>query len=207
MPQPNNNSTDLALIGRLGDPDDHESWSCFYESYWRLIYHFARDRGLSDAEAREVVQDTLVSVAKSLQNFRVTSGGNSSFRAWLRRLTQRRAMDFFRHLPKEMSLESIACPGSGSVGAVEKLPDPISLDRDSAWRTEWRDQVIRDVLSALKKRITARDYQVFHQVEIQELKASQAAKLFGINVAQVYLIRHRVRRQLDQILQSFKPRD
>ena len=34
-------ATDAALIGRLHNLDDHQSWDAFYRAYWKLIYRFA----------------------------------------------------------------------------------------------------------------------------------------------------------------------
>jgi len=57
------------LLGRLKDWEDNESWRDFFDTYWRLIYNFAARRGLSHEEAQEVVQETVVSVAKSIGKF------------------------------------------------------------------------------------------------------------------------------------------
>jgi len=56
--------TRLSLLARLKDWQDQQSWREFFDTYWKLIYSVAIQAGLSDAEAQDVVQDTLVSVAK-----------------------------------------------------------------------------------------------------------------------------------------------
>ena len=54
-----------SLLSRLKDWNDQESWRVFFDTYWKLIYHAAVKAGLSDAEAQDVVQDTVISVMKS----------------------------------------------------------------------------------------------------------------------------------------------
>ena len=49
-----------SLLGRLKDFEDNESWRDFFNTYWRLIYGFATQRGLNHEEAQEVVQETIV---------------------------------------------------------------------------------------------------------------------------------------------------
>ena len=40
--------TRRSLLSRLCDLGDQESWSDFFQSYWRLIYEVALKAGLSD---------------------------------------------------------------------------------------------------------------------------------------------------------------
>ena len=60
-------ATRSSLIRRLHDGDDQAGWQEFFDTYWKLIFAVATKAGLSDAEARDVVQETAVSVAQSLQ--------------------------------------------------------------------------------------------------------------------------------------------
>ena len=62
--------TRQTLLSRLKDWDDAESWREFFESYSKLIYGVARRSGLSDSDAQEVVQETLVTVANKIPDFK-----------------------------------------------------------------------------------------------------------------------------------------
>ena len=59
-------ATRWSLLVRLKDWQDQASWQEFFDLYWRLIYAVAVKAGLSDAEAQDVVQDTLLSVARKI---------------------------------------------------------------------------------------------------------------------------------------------
>jgi hypothetical protein len=59
-------ATRASLLDRLKDHADDASWQEFFDTYWRLIYSVARRAGLNDAEAQEVVQETVISVARRL---------------------------------------------------------------------------------------------------------------------------------------------
>ena len=56
-----------SLLNRLKDWRDEASWREFFETYWELIYNVARKAGLNDAEAQDVVQETVIAVAKRKQ--------------------------------------------------------------------------------------------------------------------------------------------
>ena len=74
--------TRWTLIERLKNWDDQESWRQFFETYWKLIYGVAIKSGLTHPEAQDVVQETVMSVCKSMQNFKADPA-HGSFKAWL----------------------------------------------------------------------------------------------------------------------------
>src|SRR5437588_7769006 len=85
------NSEDLiptrrTLLSRLKQWDDHESWQDFFNTYWKLIYGVAIRAGLGEPEAQDVVQDTVVSVAKQMPNFKYDPA-LGSFKSWLLLIT------------------------------------------------------------------------------------------------------------------------
>ena len=79
--------TRWSLIGRLKDMDDRQSWQEFFDAYWKLIYSVALKAGLSDAEAQEVVQETVISVANKMPEFKADPAAGS-FKSWLLTLTR-----------------------------------------------------------------------------------------------------------------------
>ena len=82
-----------SLLTRLKDWDDQTSWREFFDTYWRLIYAVALKAGLSDAEAQDVVQETVLTVAKKVGAFEAQPDG--SFKGWLLQITRRRMADQF----------------------------------------------------------------------------------------------------------------
>src|ERR1700757_3332358 len=74
--------TRQSLLGRLKNWDDQESWKVFFETYWKLIYNTAIEAGLTDAEAQDVVQETVIRVLKSMPGFEY-NGVRGSFKGWL----------------------------------------------------------------------------------------------------------------------------
>lgn len=83
--------TRYSLLSRLGNWDDDESWRTFFDTYWRLIYNTALKSGLSEAEAQDVVQETVICVAKDIQKFK-RDRAEGSFKGWLRNLTRWRSL-------------------------------------------------------------------------------------------------------------------
>src|ERR1041385_6847988 len=120
--------TRYSLLSRLQNWDDQESWKDFFDTYWRLIYSAAVNSGLSEAEAQDVVQETVICVARDIQKFK-RDRAKGSFKGWLRNLTRWRIKDQLRkrmpgqvesvQLPDEEAdhpaLENFAAPGNPSL--------------------------------------------------------------------------------------------
>src|SRR5437867_12715664 len=84
-----------SLLLRLKNWEDQGSWQDFFNTYWKFIYGVALKGGLTDAEAQDVVQETVVTVAKKIGDFRVDAK-RGSFKAWLVHTTRWRIADQFR---------------------------------------------------------------------------------------------------------------
>ena len=96
--------TRASLLIRLRDVKDDASWSEFDRTYRGLIFGVARRAGLTETEAQEVVQDTLLAVAKKMPTFHYRPGADS-FKGWLLQLTRWRIADQFRRRAREAAAQ------------------------------------------------------------------------------------------------------
>jgi len=88
-------ATRRSLVDRLGDWNDGKRWQQFFDSYWKLIHCAARKAGLTESEAQEVVQETLITVAKKIDRLKYDPA-LGSFKGWLLNITRWRIADQFR---------------------------------------------------------------------------------------------------------------
>jgi len=88
-------ATRASLLGRLKNWEDQESWEEFADTYSRLILGVAIQAGLTEAEAKDVEQETLLRVAQTIHEFE-SSPERGSFKSWLLTLTRWRIVDQFR---------------------------------------------------------------------------------------------------------------
>src|SRR5260370_28946159 len=80
-------STHPSLLVRLKNRQDSVAWGQFVEIYGPLIYGFARRHGLQDADAADVMQETLRGVAGAVDRLKYDPA-KGSFRAWLLTVTR-----------------------------------------------------------------------------------------------------------------------
>src|SRR6266496_1266835 len=128
--------TRRSLLSRLKDWEDQESWREFFNIYWRLIYGVALKAGLSDAEAQDVVQDTVIAVARRMQEFKYDPA-IGSFKNWLLVVTRRRIADHQRKQCREPFLAEHGAWPTTETAAMERIPAPIETNIDAIWDREW----------------------------------------------------------------------
>src|SRR3954470_23344124 len=99
-PQPEFIPTRQSLLIRLKDWDDKESWRDFFDRYWRLIYSVARKSGLTEMEAQEAVQETLITISRNIAGFKYDRKAGS-FKSWLLHTTRWKINDQLRRRQRE----------------------------------------------------------------------------------------------------------
>ena len=181
--------TRASLIGRLKNWQDHSSWKEFFDTYWKLVYGVARKTGMTDAEAQDVVQETMLSVAKHMPGFKYNPAVGS-FKAWLLKLTRWRIIDQIRKRPPPASHRPLA-DGTGT-GTVENLVDPKSQVLDKVWDAEWEKNLLDAAVSSVKRKLDPQKYQIFDFCANKGWPPEKVAGRFQISVEQVYLAKHRI---------------
>jgi RNA polymerase sigma-70 factor (ECF subfamily) len=190
-----------SLIGRLVNLEDRARWQEFFETYWRLIYGVARKAGLTDAEAQDVVQETVITVAKNISRYERTAG---SFKGWLLHITRWRIADQFRkRAPQATGGRERTRAGTAT---IERIPDPDGIDLEAAWQEEWQQNLLTAALERVKRKVDARHYQIFDCAVMKEWPAGKVAKELGVNIAQVYLVKHRLSSLLKREVRAIERR-
>ena len=87
--------TRKSLIERLNNWEDQRTWNEFYKTYWRLIFSVGTKAGLTREEAFDVVQETIIAIARQVQKGQYDPRAGS-FKAWLLQMTRWRILDVFR---------------------------------------------------------------------------------------------------------------
>jgi RNA polymerase sigma factor (sigma-70 family) len=186
-------ATRASLLGRIKSWDDAGSWEDFTQTYWRLIYGVARQAGLSDDEARDVVQETLLGVAKNIHEFE-SSPERGSFKNWLLNLTRWRIADSFRNrLPVRRALPDSA-DSNDRTATMERIPDPAEFD--AYWETEWKKNIFETAVARVCRRVNPKHAQIFDLYGIRHWPATKVAKELGVSMIQVYLVNHRLTKLL-----------
>ena len=199
-----------SLLNRLKDWGDQTSWQDFFDTYWKLIYNVAVKAGLSDSEAQEVVQETVIAVARKVGEFKADPA-HGSFSAWLMQLTRWRIADQWRKRRSgiaanlgsaEIRKSEPRSADTGSTGPIERVPDPASMALDSAWQEEWEKHLMATALDRVKQQVSPRQFQMFDLHVRQNLSVQETARTLQASVASVYMAKHRIARLVKKEVQK-----
>jgi RNA polymerase sigma-70 factor (ECF subfamily) len=183
-------ATRRSLVDRLANWDDQRRWQEFFDTYWKLIYSAARQSGLTDAEAQEVVQEAVITVAKKIGKLKYDPAVGS-FKGWLLQITRWRIADQFRkRRPGETKRPAML--DDRATATIERVADSHVVDLDAVWEREWQENLFEAAIVRVKKRVDPKQFQIFDCYVRKEWPAQKVAEQLRVSVGRVYLARHRV---------------
>lgn len=183
--------TRYTLLSRLEDWEDQDSWKEFFDIYWRLIYSVAIKSGLTETEAQDVVQETIISVAKDIHKFK-RDRALGSFKGWLRNLIRWRIADQFRKRTRAAQADDSKTAEDLPRLDPAEVPDPAGGDTESAWEQEWQSNLLGAALERIKHSVKEEHYQIFDLYVIKQWPVREVARALGVNAGLVYLVKYRI---------------
>ncbi len=188
-----------SLILRLPDCGDAEAWEEFVAIYEPLVYRMARGMGLQDADAREVVQEVLVTVSKAVERWQ-PDPELGRFRDWLFRIARNLMIRFLTR----RKFRPIGSADSGIAELLNNQPVPSSAEADT-FDLEYRREVFRWAAQQVQEKVSDNTWQAFWRTSIDSCETETVANELGITVGAVHIARSRVRGRLRAIVQKLEP--
>ena len=147
--------TRVTLLARLKDGRDTDAWREFVQLYGPVVYRFARNRGLQDADAADLMQDVLRSVARNAPRMEYDPK-RGTFRGWLYTVTRNKVYNFLsgqRNRPR-------AVGDSGAQERLDSVPDR-EADRDDDWDVEYQRRLSAKAMDAVKHEFQPNTWKAF----------------------------------------------
>lgn len=177
--------TRATLLARIRDGRDTEAWREFLRLYGPVVYGFARNRGLQDADAADLMQEVLRSVARNANKMEYDPK-RGTFRGWLYTVTRNKVYNFLngqRHRPK----------ASGDSSAQERL-DSIP-DRDEAgndWELEYQRQLSAKAMERVKGEFQKSTWAAFWGTAVDGRTPQEVGAELKMSTGAVYVAKSRV---------------
>lgn len=190
-----------SLLRRLRDLGDQKSWHEFFKTYWRLIFNVALQTGLNESEAEDVVQETMVSVAKLMPDFKYNPAVGS-FRGFLLQITRRRIVDQFRKRKRELCTSDVADNLGVEATPIDPLPVPVESELEAIWDAEWRKNLLERATERVKRRVDPKHYQLFHLFAVEHWTVEDITKMMEVSEHLVYKSKERISKLIQKELQN-----
>ena len=181
--------TSTSLL-RRAQADDADAWQQLVQTYSRRIYRWCRRAGLQPADASNIVQEVLRSVARKLGDFRRDREGDT-FRGWLRRITQNKLRDHFRNQLKQ------ADHPIGGTDAHRRLENQQDGPAESVSELgSIENEISSPILKSVRAEFSDRDWRFFWRVVVDGQSAVEVGEEYGVTANTVRLVKMRILRRL-----------
>jgi RNA polymerase sigma-70 factor (ECF subfamily) len=187
-----NPDTRESLILRLPSSQDALAWREFIAIYEPLIIRFAGRRGLQEADAREIAQNVLIAVAKSVDRWQ-PDRERGRFRAWLFRIARNQLINW---ISKQATHASSARALDGS--ALEQFP---SEDyRAAEIELEYRREMFRVAAAQARDSFSSSTWDAFWRTAVLAESVDSVAASLSLSPGAVYIARSRVTSKIRDII-------
>jgi len=180
--------TRVTLLARIRDGRDADAWSEFVQLYGPVVYRFARNRGLQDADAADLMQDVLRSVARNAHRMEYDPK-RGTFRGWLYTVTRNKIYNF-------LSAQRNRPRGTGDTDAHERLDaTPAREDDrnpDAEWEKEYQRRISARAMERVKGEFQSTTWQAFWETAVEGKPAAEVGASLKMTAGAVYVAKSRV---------------
>jgi len=196
---------------RAGNSSD---WEELVSQFHGRLLAFARRRLGQNADAEDAVQETFLSLLKSLNSFR----GEASLETWLFQLLRRRIADAHRRAGRDLQVP--LCLSDSRSATDEKslsMQPVIAFEQSASWyvrqkeqRTQQQSELLQAVTAAtdrLKEEKRFRDLKTFDLLFFAHWKNQAIALELGLEETAVAVLKHRFIQRVSKQLNMSGPSD
>ncbi len=180
--------TRVTLLARLRDRNDAAAWEEFVQLYGPLIYRFARQRGLQDADAADLMQDVLRSVARHVGQWQYDRR-RGTFRGWLFTITRNKIYNFLNAQRRRPHTSGDATTQE-RLEAAPARADPESLD--AVWEREYQHQLSLRAMERVRGEFQPNTWQAFWETAVAGRPAAEVGARLNMSPGAVYVAKCRV---------------
>ena len=193
--------TRLTLIGRLKDLQDQESWAEFVDLYWRRLYSVAVSKGLTDSEAKDAAQETLIGLSKDIDKYNASLG---RFTPWLLGRLKWRIEDQLRKRKHQYQSQSDCSDTRSRTDTIGRIPDQRSPTLEELSEAEWKQYLFKLALEKIKHEVSPAHFQIFDLYALKKLPTEEVASLAGVTPNTVFVVKSRILELLEEEIKRLK---
>lgn len=179
--------TRATLLARIRDGSDEAAWREFFDLYGPVVYSFARTRGLQDADAADLMQEVLRSVARNAPRLDYDPS-RGTFRGWLYTITRNKIYNFLSSAKNKAK----AAGDDNAQIRLDALPDRNGDDLESAWELEYQRRLSAKAMATVQAEFQPNTWKAFLGTAVEDRSPEQVGAELQMSVGAVYVAKSRV---------------
>jgi RNA polymerase sigma factor (sigma-70 family) len=200
MPVDESPLTRASLLVQIHDGANHAAWQEFVNLYGPVVYGFARKRGLQDADAADLMQDVLRSIATAIGRLDYDRK-QGTFRGWLFTITRNKVFNF-------LSARRIRPQASGDSTTNRLLAEePSGSDASEAWELEYQRRVAGLAMERVKGEFQENTWRAFWLTAVEGVAVGDVATQVGMSPGAIYVAKSRVLARLKEEVEAMRQQE
>lgn len=187
-----NPPTRPSLLVRIRDFDDKQAWSEFVDVYAPLVHAYLRKRGVQDADAADLTQDVMQTVARQANAFSYDPK-QGSFRGWLLTITLNRLRDFANR-------DARRAKATGKTTMRQVLHELPQREAEELWNEQHQMRLFQWAAEKAKVDFRETTWLAFWKNAVEHQPAKDVASELNISVGAVHIAKSRGLARIREIL-------
>ncbi len=187
--------TQPTLLLKIRDTDDIAAWERFVTIYTPLIFGYCLKRGLQPADASDVAQETMRTVAQAINRFDYDKK-KGTFRGWLLMVTRNKLLKHFSKIQRQPI-------GTGSSTIQAKLEATPDADETDSWNHAYQQRLFQWAAAEVKSEFSKKTWNAFWLMAVENKNSQTVAHQLGMSLGALYIAKSRVisriRKQIESI--------
>ena len=177
--------TRASLLVQVRDGANAGAWREFVGLYGPVVYGFARNRGLQDADAADLMQDVMRSVSSTIGRLDYDPK-RGTFRGWLFTITRNKVFNF-------LSSRRVRPQGSGGTTANRRLEEATEADDGTdEWELEYQRRLAALAMERVQDEFQESTWRAFWLTAVEGMPVAEVAKRVGLSAGAIYVAKSRV---------------
>ena len=168
--------------------------------YEPFVYRFARRGGLQDADACELVQNVMLSVARAVGRWK-PDRQQGRFRTWLFRIARNQLLDVLAKQQRTIAARG----GSGLLEILQTSKSAAAFEQ--TLRFEHRQTLFQWAADRVKSSVKEVTWKAFWMTAVEEQVPETVARELGLTAGAVYIARSRVLARLRDAVKQWEDND
>lgn len=184
--------TRASMLSAMRGGQRESAWREFFSCYAPPIFRAARQFGLGEEDAEEIVQRVMITVSQHIEHFRYDRD-RGKFRNWVQTITTNRVRDRLRGVQRDQ-VRSVN-------GFDLRHLDATTDDEASMWAQEWLLQDTLWCLEQVRGEFAPHRYEAFRLSVIEGLPVAEVAQKLGMTPGHIYVTRSQVAKRVRELME------
>ena len=186
-----------SLILRVRDPNDADAWNQFATLYRPVILRLARRKGIQAADAEDLAQQVLLSVAGAIERWQPDQQ-RARFRTWLQTIVRNAILNAIQRRSPDQAT------GGDSDAERFEINQNARTNDDEALRDEYRRELFLQAAQQICEEFAAETWDSFWQTAVVGIDIDVLVFKTGRTRGSIYASRSRVMKRLREAIEALE---